>query len=120
MIGTPPQLAWIVHGSPSVDGCDAHHERCFVCVGTMERGVPVKKWMGSNYTDQNRARCITATHVCEACVWAHSRTSHVLGRPPKEGKKFGGNLRNYSHLYDARCVNDVLIGECETYENEMY
>jgi hypothetical protein len=29
-----------------------------------------------------------------------SRISPVLGRPPKEGMKFGGNFRNYSHLWE--------------------
>jgi hypothetical protein len=56
--------------------------------------------MGSNYTDQNRVRNPIGAHVCEACCYVHSRTSPVLGRPPKEGKAFGGNFRNYSHFWE--------------------
>lgn len=97
---SPTQIVWRVSGAPAVEGCEDHVGPCFVCVGQMTRGKPVRDWMGSNNTDQNRARCIAATHVCEACCFMHSRIAPVPGRPPKEGKKFGGNARNYSHLWE--------------------
>lgn len=95
-----PQLVYEVHGSPQVDGCGPADGRCFVCVGPVMRGMQTTKWLKSSYTDQNRARCPTAEYVCEACCYVHSRTSPVLGRPPKDGKRFGGNFRNYSTLYE--------------------
>lgn len=80
---TPPQIVYEAHGSPSVDGCEeAAPSRCYICAGAVARGKPVREWMGSNYSDQNRVRCPLASHVCEACVYVHSRTSPVLGRPP--------------------------------------
>lgn len=97
---TPPQITWEAHGSSVVDGCEDATGNCYVCCGRVTRGMPVRDWMGSNFTDQNRARNPTATHVCEACVYVHSRTSPVLGRPPKDGKKFGGNFRNYCHMWE--------------------
>jgi hypothetical protein len=33
-------------------------------------------------------------------VFVCSRIAPVLGRPAKDGKKFGGNFRNYSHCYE--------------------
>jgi hypothetical protein len=41
-----------------------------------------------------------------------SRTSPVLGRPAKEGNKFGGNFRNYSHLWEkGRGYSNASKGE---------
>lgn len=59
----------------------------------------VTKWAGSGFNAYSRAlrRNRDATHVCEACVFVCSRISPVPGRPPKPGKKYGGNFRNYSH-----------------------
>jgi len=105
---SPPQLAWAAHGSPVVGDCEPASGRCYVCCGVVERGKQVQSWLGSNYTDQNRARFPTASHVCEACCYVHSRTSPVLGRPPKEDKKFGGNYRNYSHLYEEGWAGPVF------------
>lgn len=71
--------------------------------------MPVSDWMGANFTGQNRIRAPLGTHVCEACVYLCSRTSPVPGRPARPGKKWGGNWRNYSHLWEegwtgAACV----------------
>lgn len=65
----------------------------------MVRGIPVSAWAGSGFNAYARAlrRNIDATHVCEPCVFVCSRIAPVPGRPPKPGKKFGGNFRNYSH-----------------------
>lgn len=98
---TPTQIVYAAHGSPVLEQCEEAAGRCYVCVGELSRGQSVAKWMGSNFTDQNRARNPLASHVCEACVYVHSRTAPVLGRPAKPGKKFGGNFRNYSHLYEG-------------------
>lgn len=98
---TPPQLVHAAHGSPPVDGCAAASGLCYVCCGPIVRGKSVPDWLSTNFTDQNRCRSPASTHVCEACCYVQSRTSPVLGREAKEGKKFGGNFRNYSHFYEA-------------------
>jgi len=97
---SPTQIVWEAAGRPSVDGCEEAEGICYVCCGPIARGQLVADWLGSSYTDQNRARYPMATHVCEACCLVHSRTSPVPGRPPKEGKKYGGNWRNYTHLWE--------------------
>lgn len=57
--------------------------------------------MGSSFVGQNKVRCPESSRVCEPCLFVMSRTSPVPGRPPAPGKKFGGNFRNYSHLWEA-------------------
>lgn len=107
---TPSQLIWSAHESPSVDTCGPGEGKCFVCAGDVSRGELTDKWLKSSYTDQNRARSPTSRYVCEACCYVHSRVSPVLGRPPKDGKKFGGNFRNYSQLWERGWVG-VSFGE---------
>lgn len=111
MVESPAQITWRAHGSPTSDGCVAAEGRCYLCGGTVLRGVKVEAWMGGNFTDQARAACPPASHVCEACVYITSRVSPVLGRPPKEGKEFGGNFRNYSHMGDERGYLNASKGE---------
>lgn len=111
-ITTPPQIVWTASGTPTVEACAAAAgSRCYVCGGTLERGLAVADWMGANWTDQNRARSPSSSHVCEACCYVHSRVSAVPGRPPKEGKAFGGNFRNYSHLADETGYLNASKGE---------
>jgi hypothetical protein len=55
------------------------------------RGKRVPDWLSSNFTDQNRARTPSATHVCEACCYVQSRTAPVLGRPPGDCKVCEGS-----------------------------
>lgn len=97
---TPVQIVHRTHGGAEFPECSIAHGSCYVCCGIVVRGQSIKDWLKTSYTDQNRARNPTASHVCEACVYVHSRTAPVLGRPPKPGKKFGGNFRNYSHLFE--------------------
>lgn len=62
--------------------------------------MPIDAWAGSGFNGWARSQRRTdphATHVCEPCLFVTSRISPVPGRPPKEGKKYGGNYRNYSH-----------------------
>ncbi len=73
---------------------------CWVCAGTTTRAVAQKDWAGSSYTGQTKVRCPSSAWVCEACVYLHSRITPVPGRPAAPGKKFGGNFRNYSHLFE--------------------
>ncbi len=111
-VSTAPQLVWERHGAPLVDACsDVGSGRCYVCGGTVARGMPVGKWMGGNYTDQTVVRAPLATHTCEACVYVMSRTTPVLGRPPKDGKKFGGCFRNYSHAFEGGEYFNASKGE---------
>lgn|SRR5512145_125266 len=132
---SPSQLIHAAIGKPEIDGCSPGNGLCYVCAGPVERGKTIGEWSTSSYTDQNRARCPAATHVCEACVMLAARTFPVPGRPPgkcavcegsgtvskipPKGKgskakigdpcpkcggsgeaSFGGNFRNYCHLYE--------------------
>ncbi len=95
------QLLWqTALGSPSQAECSkiADPFACWVCGGQWQgNGILVAKWMPGNFTSQNRVRSPQSQWVCEPCVHICSRVSPVLGRPPKEGKSYGGNYRNYSH-----------------------
>jgi len=88
-------------GAPAHPECGPAAGPCWVCGGDLARGQRVEDWQGAQFTGQNRIRGPRGTHVCEACLWVMSRTTPVPGRPPQEGKRFGGNWRNYSHLYDG-------------------
>lgn len=87
--------------SPAVDGGGDMHGRCWICAGTHARGVLIKDFCGASYTDQNKARNQSATHVCEPCAWACSWVVPPGFPPPEPGKK-GLNLRLFSHLHDDR------------------
>lgn len=82
--------------------CEPSHGLCWLCGAQATRGQRVLDWTGSLFTGHTRARCPGAEYVCEPCVHVCSRIAPVPGRPPKDGKAFGGNWRNYSHLYDWR------------------
>ena len=98
---TPTQLVHIAHASQAVDGCGTLSVAvCYVCGGSSNRGRAVDKWLSSGFTDHARVASPLSPHVCDACCFVMSRTSPVLGRPPKDGKDFGGNFRNYSHLWE--------------------
>ena len=92
---------WIASGSARNDECSDTPCVCWVCGGEAQRSIDKTKWLGASYTSQNRVKSWQSTRVCEPCVVIHSRTSEVPGRPPKEGKKFGGNWRNYSVLVEV-------------------
>lgn len=74
---------------------------CWVCGAETMRGLARERWMGANYQNQTMAAAPLSPVVCEACIFIMSRISPVPGRPAQEGKKFGANFRNVSHLYDA-------------------
>ena len=95
-----PQAVYEASGSPPVDGTTLvlGGGVCWQCGGSLVLGVPVHKWMGKGYTSQTDARAAHSSWICPACVFVSSRTSPVPGRPPKPGKKMGGNFRNYSHM----------------------
>lgn len=104
-------MVWRAHGCPRVPACVDVEGPCYVCGSLLGRGTPLKAWMGSNYVDQARVMCPLSGHVCEACAYVHSRTSPVKGREPKEGKKLGGNFRNYSHLGEGEWYANASKGE---------
>lgn len=99
---TPTQEIHKICGNPKVHGCDGVSGviGCYVCGGQVARGVPVASWMPDTFTDQTRVALPASPAVCESCCYVMSRTSPVPGRPPKEGKSFGGNFRNYSTLWE--------------------
>ncbi len=106
-----PQLLWPILAAPERADCEAMAGPCWLCGAPWGRGQPVRKWSGASFTGQNRVRCITSSHVCEPCVQVCSRVAPVPGRPPKPGKKFGGNFRNYSHLYANGDYTNASKGE---------
>lgn len=98
---TASGLIWRLAGSAGMPGCVQTPDAvCYLCGGKAERGTQVSAWAGDTFTDANRARAPHSTIVCEACVFVCSRLSPVPGHPPADGKKLGGNYRNYSHLYE--------------------
>ena len=99
---TAPQIVHTLLGCPQLAeyGATESPGNCYVCGGEVARGLPVSDWMSSSYTDQTRIACPVADFVCESCGFVTSRLSPVPGRPAKEGKSFGGNYRNYSHLWE--------------------
>lgn len=95
------QLLYWHLGTPPVDGvARVEPGQCWVCGGSAEIGKPWDEWAGSNFVGQNKVSSPESTIVCAACCYLSSRLSPVPGRPPKPGKKLGGNYRNYSHVYD--------------------
>ncbi len=95
------QLLYDHLGRPPVAGLVEVESLCWVCGGTLSLGVCWEDWAGSNFVGQNRVKAPSSEYVCAACVYICGRTNPVPGRPPKEGKQFGGSFRNYSHLYDS-------------------
>jgi len=96
--------------------------RCWMCGGYINAGVPINKWLGEKFTSANRIASPSSRHVCPACVYICARLSPVPGREPGSCSKckgvpgrrescahcegtgrnpLGGSFRNYSHLYDA-------------------
>lgn len=96
---TASRLIWECHGSPVRSECVEHSGICWLCGGAMARGELASSWAAKSFTGHGRVRVPAATHVCEPCCFVCSRIAPVLGRPAKEGKKFGGSFRNYSHLW---------------------
>lgn len=106
------QLLYPLIGSPRMDDCEEHEpESCWLCSGESSRGMPVNDWNGASFTGQNKVMNPIGRWVCEPCVSICARNTPVPGRPPKEGKTFGGNFRNYSHLYDAGDYANASKGE---------
>lgn len=85
---------------PECGACETEEVSCYVCGGTVTRGMPVSDWMSNSFTGQTTVACPGSVTVCEACCFVMSRLSPVPGREPKEGKALGGNYRNYSHLWE--------------------
>lgn len=98
---TPARILHRIAGSPAVDGCEDHfEERCYMCARPSTRGAPVRRWMGSTFTDQPRCAAPSSSTICEACVWACSWVQPPGHPAPPAGKK-GVNLRLFSHLYSG-------------------
>lgn len=104
------QILYAHIGAPSVKDClrAPQASLCWVCAGPAPVAMPRKDWNGASFTGQSRVRAPSSQWVCTACVWFASRISPVPGRPPAEGKKFGGNFRNYSHLFCADAATPYL------------
>ena len=85
---TAPRLLYELRGAPQVPLAEACPEQpCWVCAAPAACGVQVDRWMGSNFTGQNKVRSPESTHVCAACVYV------MAGRPPD-------TFRLTSHLFE--------------------
>ena len=99
-------------GSPVIAECgDLAPVPCWHCGGDTVRGRLVAEWAGASFTGQNRIRCPSSLHICEACVWVMARSSDVPGRPAAPGQQCGPNFRNFSHMLDARGYVNASKGE---------
>jgi len=107
------QCVWEAHGSPK-HGSERDSFCCYLCAGESLVGELTSYWMGANFTDQNRSRNPIGKFVCSACLFVTSRITEVSGRPAKEGKKFGGCFRNYSHLAEGSEYTNASKGQKPT------
>lgn len=98
-LSSPTQIGWEASGSPRVPECEDFHGMCWICGGEHRRGHLVTKWVPKTYMGHHTVALPDSPTVCEACVYVHSRTSPVPGRPPAPGKQLGGNWRNYTHMW---------------------
>jgi len=100
---SPSQIVHSACGSPPMEDCGPVDGAppCWCCAGPTVRGCDRFAWATDTMTDQNQCRAPDSHVVCEACCFVRQRTSPVPGREPKEGKKAGGNFRNYSHLWSS-------------------
>lgn len=65
---------------------------CWVCGSPSARGIQRYKWMGANFTGQNKVRCPSSEHVCEPCV-------HVTaGKPPDTERMWSHLVEGDQHL----------------------
>lgn len=100
MLLNPCQIIYDLAGSPNQEFALAQGQRCCICAQLADRVLPTAKWMGANYTDQNKMRFPESTWICEPCAWVHGWNAPP-GVPNKEGAKRGANLRLFAHLWDA-------------------
>ena len=83
MLGdSPTKWCWMAAGSPRHEDCVDSSGQCWVCGGQSNRTMPRSKWLGATYTGQNRVKAWHSDVICEPCVFLHSRTFPVPGRPP--------------------------------------
>ena len=79
---SPTKWCWMAAGSPRHEDCVDSSGQCWVCGGQSNRTMPRSKWLGATYTGQNRVKAWHSDVICEPCVFLHSRTFPVPGRPP--------------------------------------
>ena len=108
---SPTQVVHLAAGSRAMSDAGSMSGSCWLCGGDCARGARVDGWLSDVFTDHSRVACPSSDVVCEACMFICSRTSPVPGRPPKDGKAFGGNYRNFSHLADEHGYLNASKGE---------
>ena len=112
---TPTQKLLELACSPEVDGLVDASGYCYFCGGECKRGVPVEDWFKSSFTDQNRARCPSASHVCQAC-------SHITlwtappGRPPGKCPSCTGTGKITKIQKKGKSKNAKVGDPCESCE----
>jgi hypothetical protein len=112
---TPAQTLYELAGLPLVGGAIEASGYCYFCAGVVSRGVPIDDWLKSSFTDQNRARCPSATHICEAC-------SHVTlwtappGRPPGKCPSCSGTGKITKIQKKGKSKNATIGDPCESCE----
>lgn len=81
------QILHRIIGGSSPECIDAAGD-CYVCGGPITRAMRRDRWMGANFTQQDRVSVPQSEWVCESCVIV------MAGRPPD-------TQRMYSHLVDG-------------------
>lgn len=105
---SPTHWCWVASGRPRDESCEDVPSVCWVCGGSADRSILVTEWSGAEYASQHRVKAWDSDRVCEPCIVIHSRISPVPGRPPLEGKKYGGNWRTYSVLIEVVGGSPIL------------
>lgn len=109
---TPSALVWEAHGSPVVDGCEPGEGRCFVCCGEVSSGKLVSDWLSTSFTDHDRCRNPSGSHVCIACCYVMARNSPVLGRPAGICRVCDGTLRVKRNPKAGKGKGSTIGSEC--------
>lgn len=110
---TPIQKLWHVAGCPEVASEESASGYCYFCAGLLLCGVPVDDWLKSSFTDQNRARCPAATHLCQACAHITLWTAPP-GRPPGKCPSCSGTGKITKIQKKGKSKNATLGDDCES------
>ncbi|MEN6535534.1 MAG: hypothetical protein ABFD89_17855 [Bryobacteraceae bacterium] len=110
---TPTQTLHELAGIPTVEGATEASGYCYFCAGKVSRGIPIDSWLKSSFTDQNRARCPSATHICEACAHITLWTAPP-GRPPGNCPSCSGTGKITKIQKKGKSKNATVGDDCES------
>lgn len=95
---TPTRIIYALAGAPPLDACLDLGGICSICAQSMARGQRFDRWVGSQFTDQNKLRHVGSDRICEPCMWGHSWVAPP-GMVSDPSKKKGLSLRMFSHFW---------------------